>query len=97
MSWFFFIHFYFAMPHILSPDWAHICSSLFHRSKWSNVVAVSALVLLVWPVPLAQVLPRPQMIFLPKSDFFGEFIWIFSGRNRLKINISHTWNPNLNK
>ncbi len=28
---------------------------------------------------------------------FLEFIWIFSGRNHLKINISHTLNPNLPK
>jgi hypothetical protein len=29
--------------------------------------------LLVWPVPLAQVLPRPQLIFPPKPGFL-EFI-----------------------
>jgi hypothetical protein len=30
--------------------------------------------------------------FLPKPEFW-EFIWIFSGRNHLKINISHILNP----
>jgi hypothetical protein len=34
--------------------------------------------------------------FLPKPGFL-EFIWIFSGRNHLKINISHILNPNLTK
>ncbi len=34
--------------------------------------------------------------FLPKSGFL-EFIWIFSGKNHLKINISHILNPNLTK
>ncbi len=28
---------------------------------------------------------------------FLEFIWIFSGRNHLKFNISHILNPNLNQ
>ncbi len=36
--------------------------------------------MLVWPVPLAQVLPRPQLIFPFKTWFFWEFIWIFSSR-----------------
>jgi hypothetical protein len=52
--------------------------------------------LLVWPVPLAQVLPRPQLIFPPKPGFL-EFILIFSGRNHFKINISHILNQNLTK
>ncbi len=34
--------------------------------------------------------------FLPKPGFL-EFIWIFSCRNHLKINISHILNPNLIK
>ncbi len=34
--------------------------------------------------------------FLPKPGFL-EFIWIFSSRNHLKINISHILNPNLTK
>jgi hypothetical protein len=34
--------------------------------------------------------------FLPKPGFL-EFIWIFSGRNYLKINISHILDPNLTK
>jgi hypothetical protein len=32
--------------------------------------------------------------FLPKPGFL-EFIWIFSGRNHFKINMSHILNPNL--
>ncbi len=32
--------------------------------------------------------------FLPKPGFL-EFIWVFSGRNPLQINISHILNPNL--
>jgi hypothetical protein len=32
-----------------------------------------------------------------KNLVFLEFIWIFSGRNHLKTNISHIWNPNLTK
>ncbi len=34
--------------------------------------------------------------FLPKPDFL-EFIWIFSGRNHLKINTSHIHNQKLTK
>ncbi len=51
---------------------------------------------LVWPVPLAQVLPRSQLIF-PSKTWLLEFIWFFSNRNHLKINISHILNPNLTK
>jgi len=50
----------------------------------------------VWPVPLAQVLPRPQLIFASKTWFFGIYL-IFSDRNHLKIKISHILNPNLTK
>jgi hypothetical protein len=46
------------------------------------------------PVPLAQVLPRPQLLFFPKPGLL-EFILIFSGRNHFKINMSHILNPNL--
>jgi len=34
--------------------------------------------------------------FFPKPDFL-EFIWIFSDKNHLKINISHILNPNVTK
>jgi hypothetical protein len=34
--------------------------------------------------------------FLPKPSFL-EFIWILSGKNHFKINISHILNPNLTK
>jgi hypothetical protein len=33
---------------------------------------------------------------LPKPDLL-KFIWIFTGKNHLKINISHIQNPNLTK
>ncbi len=45
----------------------------------------------------AQVLPRPQLIFPSKTWIFGISSKIFSGRNHLKINISHILNPNLTK
>jgi hypothetical protein len=51
---------------------------------------------LVWPLSLAQVLPHPQLSFPSKTLFF-EFIWIFSSRNHLKLNISHILNPNITK
>jgi hypothetical protein len=35
-------------------------------------------------------------LFLPKPGFLG-YIWIFSEKNRLQINISHILNPNLTK
>jgi hypothetical protein len=35
---------------------------------------------LVWPVSLAEVLPRPQTFFLPKPGFL-EFIEFFRSRN----------------
>jgi hypothetical protein len=51
---------------------------------------------LVWHVPLAQVLPCSQLIFPSKTWFFGTHLK-FSGRNHFKINISHILNPNLTK
>jgi hypothetical protein len=47
---------------------------------------------LVYHVPLAEVLPGPQLIF-PSKIWFLELIWIFSNRNHLKINMSHNLNP----
>jgi len=43
-----------------------------------------------------RVWPLPQLIF-PSKTWFLEFNWIFSGRNHLKINISHILNPNFTK
>ncbi len=51
---------------------------------------------LVWLVLLAQVLPRPQLIF-PSKTWFFRIYWIFKGINHLKINFSHIPNPNLTK
>ncbi len=52
---------------------------------------------LVWPVPLAQLLPRPQLIFPSRTWFFGIYLSFQLKTNHLKINISHIQNPNLTK
>jgi hypothetical protein len=44
---------------------------------------------LVWPVPLAQVLPRPQLIFPSQNLVFWSLFEFFSGGKHFKINISH--------
>jgi hypothetical protein len=46
---------------------------------------------------LAQVLPRPQLIFPSKTWFLLNLFEFFSSRNHFKINISHILNPNLTK
>ncbi len=38
---------------------------------------------LVWPVPLAQVLPRPQLTFPSKTWFFGTYFLSFQTQNSL--------------
>jgi hypothetical protein len=48
-------------------------------------------------VLLAQVLPRPQLIFPSKTWFFGIYLNFQRGKNHFKINISHILNPNLTK
>jgi hypothetical protein len=48
------------------------------------------------PVPLAKCYHVLNWFFFPKPGFL-EFIWIFSCRNHLKVNISHTLNANLTK
>ncbi len=53
--------------------------------------------LLVWPVPLAQVLPHPQLIFPSKTWFFGNLLEFSAAEISLKSNISHILNPNLTK
>jgi hypothetical protein len=50
----------------------------------------------VWPVPLAQVLPRRQLIFPSKTWFFGIYL-NFQQHKSLKNNASHVLNPNLTK
>jgi hypothetical protein len=80
------------------------------QSSQTNVATLNVLIInatkgswdvmsyiLVWHVPLAQVLPHPQLIFPSKTWFFGTYLK-FSGRNHFKINISHILlNPNLTK
>ncbi len=68
-----------------------------HHHEFPASLNVKFNIVLVWPVQLAQVLPHPQLIFPSKTWFFWEFIWILSGTNHLKINISHILNPNLTK
>ncbi len=51
--------------------------------------------LLVWSVPLAQVLRCPQLI-LPSKTWFLKLYWIFCSRNHFKINISHILNCQIN-
>jgi len=51
----------------------------------------------VWPVPLAQVLPHPQLIFPSKTWFFGIYLNSQRKKSLKKINISHILNPNLTK
>jgi hypothetical protein len=46
---------------------------------------------------LAQVLPRPQLIFPSKTWFFWNLIEFSAAEITLKINISHILNPNLTK
>ncbi len=48
----------------------------------------------MWPVPSPKCYHVLNWFFLQKPSFL-EFIWIFSSRNHLKINISHILNPNL--
>jgi hypothetical protein len=52
----------------------------------------------MWHVPLAQVLPRPQVIFPFKTWFFGIYLkFQRQKKSRNNINISHILNPNLTK
>jgi len=65
------------------------------NSRLTKVSLIFLSFILVWLVPLAQVLPHPQLIFPSKTWFFWNLFKIFSCRNHLKINISHILNPNL--
>jgi hypothetical protein len=58
---------------------------------WSCIIHI-----LVWLVPLAQVLPHLQLIFPSKTWFFWEFIWIFSSRNHLKTSHSESKSYQIN-
>jgi hypothetical protein len=51
----------------------------------------------VWPVPLAQVLPCPQLIVPYKTWFLGIYLNFQQHKPLLKINISNILNPNLTK
>jgi hypothetical protein len=51
----------------------------------------------VWPVPLAQVLSHPQLIFPSKTWFFGIYLKILAAKITFKIKISHLLNPNITK
>jgi hypothetical protein len=53
-----------------------------HQNRWpnGNIILTSIdypsefQTTLVWPLPLAQVLPRPQLIFPSKTWFFGTYL-----------------------
>jgi hypothetical protein len=49
---------------------------------------------LVWPVLLAEVLLRPQLIFPSKTWFFEIYLYF---QQQKKFYISHILNPNLTK
>jgi len=51
----------------------------------------------VWPLPLAQVLARPQLIFPSKTWFFRIYLDFQEQKSHFKVNISHILNPNLTK
>jgi hypothetical protein len=52
----------------------------------------------VWPVPLAQVVPRPQLIFPSKTWFYGIYLKFSAAETTSKNQyISHILNPNLTK
>jgi hypothetical protein len=53
--------------------------------------------LLLWPVPLAQVLPRPQLIFPLKIWFFFFFFKFSAAKITLESNMSHILNPTFTK
>jgi hypothetical protein len=62
-----------------------LCSNLVLRTQTSCELNVDLIKLLVWPVPLAQVLSRPQLIFPSKTWFFGiylSFQWQKSLKNQ---------------
>ncbi len=62
-----------------------LCSNLLLRTQTSCELNADLIKLLVWPVPLAQVLPRPQLIFPSKTWFFGiylSFQWQKSLKNQ---------------
>jgi hypothetical protein len=48
----------------------------------------------MWKKIMLELNGKPSSVTTLSTDFL-EFIWIFSSRNHLKINISHIRNPNL--
>jgi hypothetical protein len=79
-------------------DWVLVEMLLDHlHPQNSNKHLLYFRIKLVWPVLLAQVLPRPQLIFPSKTWFFGNLFEFSVAEIHLKINISHTLNPNLTK
>jgi hypothetical protein len=56
----------------------------------------------IWKEIMLELNGKPSSVTTFSTDFSFQnlvflFIWIFSGRNQLKINISHILNPNLTK
>jgi hypothetical protein len=54
---------------MFSKRWLHCLVNIFHY--FVIVEFIPNHIILVWPMPLAQVLPRPQLIFPSKIWFFG--------------------------
>jgi hypothetical protein len=48
---------------------------------------------LLWPVPLAQVLPRPQLIFPSKTWFFGNYLNFQQQKSIKNQYLSHSFKP----
>ncbi len=76
-------------------------SSFLYQQGVCHIVALpfaSKSSTVVWPVPLAQVLPCPQLIFPSKIWFFLDFFWNFQLLNSLLNQyLPHFLNPNLIK
>jgi len=57
---------------MFSKHWLHCLVNIFHY--FVIVKFIPNHIILVWPIPLAQVLPRPQLIFPSKTWFFGIYL-----------------------
>jgi len=66
-------------------------------------VCINVLNSQIWKEIMLELNGKPSSVTASSTDFsfqkpgFLEFIWIFSGKNHLKINNSHILNPNLTK
>jgi hypothetical protein len=71
------------------PLFYNVCNNFLNSQIWNEI--------------MLELNGKPSSVTTSSTDFsfqnliFGNLFWIFSGRNQLKINISHTLNPNLTK